>query len=473
LEFREWEQFGRRTAVTTTGTLTIAVVDADSGSPALGIALMITGETKEMSGQTDRQGKFTCALSAGDYRVSASAPETRRVSQSVTLRTEGETRVTLKLPADPSWRRAIQVGDILYNPCTLFIGVYLGVYLGHTGIYIGGGVTADPRLDGILHPLESWDNLAEVQLLRVRCPHANPGCATAAASWAASVARRTATSYNYQVPVFGDPVFQKDPDENETEWYCSELVWAAYYNQGVDIEAPLGGQANSSSSLHYSPIFPVSPDEICEDADTFYVSGHRGGLPIEGTGERCNCRDRAKIRATCPVDLVLKDSAGRVVSKTENQIPDSVYWIDDLNYDGSPDAEIAFSPTDGVYSVTVLPWESATAMDVFTLQYFGQGGAAPITIADRHALPSTDVLSYELRIQGGVLQLPEQVTPEPTPPLPVDPGPKPPPPPPPPPVGNGGMWILLPCAVMVAAAIAAVFMSLQRRRRKRRQDEDR
>lgn len=30
--------------------------------------------------------------------------------------------------------------------------------------------------------------------------------------------------------------FQKDTDSSETDWYCSELVWAAYKNEGIDIE---------------------------------------------------------------------------------------------------------------------------------------------------------------------------------------------------------------------------------------------
>ena len=29
---------------------------------------------------------------------------------------------------------------------------------------------------------------------------------------------------------------QKDTSASETDWYCSELVWAAYINQGIDIE---------------------------------------------------------------------------------------------------------------------------------------------------------------------------------------------------------------------------------------------
>mgnify|MGYP003759223731 CR=1 FL=1 len=34
--------------------------------------------------------------------------------------------------------------------------------------------------------------------------------------------------------------FAKDISPNEKDWYCSELVWAAYYNQGIDIETSSG-----------------------------------------------------------------------------------------------------------------------------------------------------------------------------------------------------------------------------------------
>jgi hypothetical protein len=32
----------------------------------------------------------------------------------------------------------------------------------------------------------------------------------------------------------------KDTSASESDWYCSELVWAAYYNQGIDIETSSG-----------------------------------------------------------------------------------------------------------------------------------------------------------------------------------------------------------------------------------------
>ena len=36
--------------------------------------------------------------------------------------------------------------------------------------------------------------------------------------------------------------FQKDTSSNENDWYCSELVWASYKNQGIDIEVSGNGE---------------------------------------------------------------------------------------------------------------------------------------------------------------------------------------------------------------------------------------
>lgn len=32
----------------------------------------------------------------------------------------------------------------------------------------------------------------------------------------------------------------KDSDEDQADWYCSELVWAAYYNQGYNLDVEVG-----------------------------------------------------------------------------------------------------------------------------------------------------------------------------------------------------------------------------------------
>ena len=51
----------------------------------------------------------------------------------------------------------------------------------------------------------------------------------------------------------------KDFSPYQDDWYCSELAWAAYYNQGIDIECQAEGEPG------------VSPRDIRESEKTFEV----------------------------------------------------------------------------------------------------------------------------------------------------------------------------------------------------------
>lgn len=55
--------------------------------------------------------------------------------------------------------------------------------------------------------------------------------------------------------------FAKDTSPNEKDWYCSELVWAAYYNQGINIE---------TSALINEP--GVTPRDIRNSNNTSVIS---------------------------------------------------------------------------------------------------------------------------------------------------------------------------------------------------------
>lgn len=62
------------------------------------------------------------------------------------------------------------------------------------------------------------------------------------------------STYNLDVPA-------KDTSSDETDWYCSELVWAAYKKQGIDIE--VGG-------WHGEP--GITPHDILNSDKTSTVS---------------------------------------------------------------------------------------------------------------------------------------------------------------------------------------------------------
>ena len=52
---------------------------------------------------------------------------------------------------------------------------------------------------------------------------------------------------------------EKDYSPDEEDWYCSELVWAAYYNQGIDLEFENEGEPG------------VSPRDLRESKKTYEV----------------------------------------------------------------------------------------------------------------------------------------------------------------------------------------------------------
>lgn len=93
----------------------------------------------------------------------------------------------------------------------------------------------------------------------------------------------------------------------------------------------------------------------------------------------------ASFTAHCPVDLILTDPDGLVVSRTENQIPDAMYDKWDLDEDGLIETDIWIPDRKpGTYSIQVIPESYANASDTFTLtvspmEY--KWGYTPITIA--------------------------------------------------------------------------------------------
>ncbi len=69
----------------------------------------------------------------------------------------------------------------------------------------------------------------------------------------------------YQYLDFCKPLLNrsKNPSPTSQAWYCTELVWAAYYNQGInlDLKGVLWG--------------PVMPSEMCWDNDVEMYTWHR------------------------------------------------------------------------------------------------------------------------------------------------------------------------------------------------------
>ena len=111
----------------------------------------------------------------------------------------------------------LQAGDIILggNP-----GGSYGRYT-HAGFYIGNGQVVDMYTsDGVyVTGVEIYHDYTWAAVLRVK---------TSPAIRAAAV--------NYVKRQVGTPFFILAPKSDDGLWYCSKLVWYAYYRQGIDLD---------------------------------------------------------------------------------------------------------------------------------------------------------------------------------------------------------------------------------------------
>jgi hypothetical protein len=148
----------------------------------------------------------------------------------------------------------------------------------------------------------------------------------------------------------------KNPDNSDgLGWYCSELVWAAY----------LSG-SNGLVNLDMDA-FAVSPDEIANSGWIQTVVGEHmeTGPPetvYQGGGILFG-------QALCPVDIVITDPNGLVLSKEQNQIPNSVYEEIDVDEDGDlDDFFVILNAEPGQYLIQVIPEPNALPEDTYSLE---------------------------------------------------------------------------------------------------------
>jgi parallel beta-helix repeat protein len=246
----------------------------------------------------------------------------------------------------PEWRKDIEPGDILYARGGSVLRIE-----GHVGLYIGNNEVVEARVKpfGVVKiPIETWDNLeaTTVCLLRVKCP---------------SETRKEAALFaEGQLGKGWRPMwsgFGKHPDEHSEFWYCSELVWAAYYNQGIDIDK------DDLLSMTQEEILSntVSPADIRYDDNIEQIGGYLIGK--EGV------RKNIDFIAHSPVDLIVTDPDGFIVSKDSIKIPEAVYLEYDFDEDGFPEDFIGIPYRKiGNYLITVIPEPDANLTDTYTLE---------------------------------------------------------------------------------------------------------
>lgn len=115
-----------------------------------------------------------------------------------------------------------------------------GLYNEHGGIYIGNNTLIDAGLihdpDGVYAYDYSAFYYSQKNFVFLRVKTANESQRHAAAKWAIS---KIGTSYQYffSPPWFGLKISNTSlPFPTADKFYCMELLWAAYYNQGIDID---------------------------------------------------------------------------------------------------------------------------------------------------------------------------------------------------------------------------------------------
>ncbi len=245
----------------------------------------------------------------------------------------------------PEWRRDIRPGDILFDSNALG-------GLGHVGIYVGNGMVIEALLDNpvqlisysvIYTTIDSWDDKPNKYVVRVNCSDA---VAQAAADFCQGQLDKP-----YQIPLK-----DKDFDADQYAWYCSELVWAAYWHQGIDLE--------------FTPDdYAVSPIEIYLDEDTVQVNMDQGVPPIVDGVPDVVTDNGGYILGLCPVDLVVTDPDGEVFNNTNFPYTGAVYMVDDVNNDGSPDNLIGISQRKvGTYLIDIVPTLDAQPNDTYTIK---------------------------------------------------------------------------------------------------------
>ncbi|MCK4394057.1 VWA domain-containing protein [Candidatus Bipolaricaulota bacterium] len=261
------------------------------------------------------------------------------------------------------WRKHATLGDVLYDP------TFLGERAGHVGLYVGGGRVIEALKVGVRETsIATWDERTEAMLLDVSATFE-------VREEAVDFARgQLGKPYDFNWT-------QKNPDYNEPRWYCSELVWAAYFNQGVNLE--------------YTPDqWAVTPSEIVMSPLVEIVGHHGEGEPGVAF----------EIRAECPVTLVLVDPDGLKISCDTNDIPDALYIVDDFNNDGEREISILLSVAKaGEYLIDVQPLENAALSDTYTVVLLDHRNGTRIVLADEVAIQNIPSSSYRVTVtQGGV-----------------------------------------------------------------------
>lgn len=268
----------------------------------------------------------------------------------------------------------LENGDILL--CRSYQSFVPGEWT-HAGIYNKGlNRVIEARPEGVDHyPLDDWSWLADRTWVRVFRVYTTQDVRDEAVTFA--TAQRGA-EYDWWL-LLGKQTGGDGP--LASRWYCSELVWAGYYNAtggGIDLDSSQYGLSIAPSEIAESPSVYAVAEHLETRPNTIYTEPFGGSV-------------------FSPVDIVVTDPNGRVLSKAVNEIPGALYEEGDIDADGEPD-DVFFilEPKEGSYTIEVIPEPGADPNDTYTLKLIL--GSHLVTMATDVAIKDIPAGGYQVDV---------------------------------------------------------------------------
>jgi len=264
------------------------------------------------------------------------------------------------------------------------IGMYAGIVNGQHSVVEARKLMSmdvyDHNVSGVhLYPLTDWSYSNDTTYVMATRVNTDLATRIAAVDFAESKEGQPYDTWS---------IFFNKKQANGNRWYCSELVWAAYL-------AASNGQINLDGYEHPIATEVVSPDEIA------LFSPH-----MEMIGEHKEIRPATIYTwawdllfggaVYCPVDLIITDPDGLILSKQGSEIPGATYEEIDIDEDGELDDLFTIPERKiGDYLIQIIGESDASPTDTYSFEV--SAGGETILLADNAQLGDIPSQGYIVR----------------------------------------------------------------------------
>ncbi len=288
-------------------------------------------------------------------------------------------RVTVAVNSESVAERFLDLtlkkGDILVHKSDSAISYLIPGPWSHAGIYIGNDTVLESTSEGVHESLlyPAWSYPADTCVAAFRLPAPDDTTRENIVRWALG---KKGASYDY-LSIITPPFGLKQADcqdinlkPNCNNYYCSELVWAAYYRNGIDLYQKLFLVLPSAlvNARYYSTDLVGAHIEKIPDSGSGYAGYFRQVLagnnpPYNTTSSSGNAGyalvlvgvNSGQGNNVVPgsVEMTLQDPSGRELSGTHNTVPDSAVEKIDYDADGYSNDQLAglSNPDPGEYTL--------------------------------------------------------------------------------------------------------------------------